>query len=124
MCKRVHQAVLVYGLLAASGVAALAEDRPLTDPTRPYDQPVVSDPVTGQVVEQEVPLPVLQAVFAQGEKHSALLDGQRVYSGDQIGPYQVVAIQAGQVVLEQNEQQTVLKIGLAEVKRRASEDVR
>lgn len=124
MFEQLQLAMPLTGLLLVSSVMALADGVPLVDPTRPYDQPLITDTSGGEVNEPEVPLPVLQAVFAQGQSRSALLDGQRVSVGSQLGPYRVVSIEGQQVVVEHNEEQSVLTTRLLNVKRRASEDAK
>lgn len=112
-----------FGLLLCAA-SVVADDDVLVDPTRPYDVAPQAGPQSGDDPEIEIPLPVLQAVFAQGQSMSALLDGQRVYAGDQLGVFRVVAIAPGEVRLEQNGEQTVLRIGLAAVKRRSLEEAK
>ena len=124
MSEQARLSPVCISLLLGCWTAASAADLPLVDPTRPYDQPMATDPVSGQPGERALPLPVLQAVFVQGQIRSALVDGQRVSVGSQIGPYRVVAIQGRQVVVEHKEQQSVLKTGFIQVKRPASEDAK
>jgi hypothetical protein len=66
--------------LAVLAVLATAQADPLRDPTRP--------PQTGAThAKPAEAAPVLTAVFSEGERHSAIVNGRLVKAGDTVGAY-------------------------------------
>lgn len=110
--------VMVSGVTVSTVV--LADSDRLVDPTRP---PVFSPaPVVEETAEPavEAATPKLQALFSQGGRYSALLDGRRLSAGDSAGDWLVVAIDSDGVTLEKEGQPMVLRmsgLGVKQVSR-------
>ena len=102
----------------APAMAASAEE-PLFDPTRPLIQPASASTKGGAL--QAPSLPRLQAVFAQGRRHSALINGQRLAVGDTVGNYRITAIGTTGAKLVGPQGNIQLHLGLSSMKRLAQE---
>ena len=75
--------LLLATLIWAVPAMAASAEEPLFDPTRPLIQPASASTKGGAL--QTPSLPRLQAVFARGRKHGALINGQRLSVGDTVG---------------------------------------
>jgi len=108
-------ATLIWAVPALSASA----EQPLFDPTRPLIQPASAS--AKERTPQTPSLPRLQAVFAQGRKHSALIDGQRLSVGDTVGNYRITAIGTTSARLTGPTGSIQLHLGLSSMKRLAQD---
>lgn len=95
ICKFKLAALL---LLCSSGSFA--------DPTAPEAelQPA------GVATQAPEPVPKLSLIRSEGRSYQALINGVLVKTGDKVGPYQVLSISAGQVILQQGEKKLQLNL--------------
>lgn len=93
---RMPLSLLPFVLLALTGPGAA---QPLPDPTRPPDYVPEPAPV---VIPKEMLSWTLSAIKIAPHSRSAILNGELVRPGDEVGPAKVVGISADAVTLEYN----------------------
>lgn len=87
-------------LLLGSLATALADGgaRPLLDPTRPGDWQAIGANA-GETADQPTATLRLQGIFQAAGERTALISGQRVAVGDQVGTAEVLSIDNDKVTL-------------------------
>lgn len=97
----------LLGLLQASGATAIADDRftGLPDPTRPSYATGGGEQEPGAVHGLR-----LQAILVGPQRHSAVINGQRVAAGERLGEATVVAIHRDSVVLRRASGEFTLRL--------------
>lgn len=100
--------------------AAPADDVLLKDPTRPAF-------ATTEKINESVlaPTPLhLQSTITSAERRLAVIDGQVVSEGTRLGQFEVVKIDASQVLLRSGEARLLLKLPHDSVRPTAKEEVK
>ena len=118
MCKRLSIAALGLVLLGATGVRA-----ELQDPTRPPDFSAV-EAVVGTAGAMGLPAGsrlTLQSILISPTRRIAIVNGERVKEGDEIGTARVVEIRAWGLELEDDEGPFELRFSSILVKTRVED---
>lgn len=87
-------------------LAAHAQD---ADPTRPTVRAEQLEQTAESISEYRLSTVWYRGANAQGQS-SAVINGQRVERGDNVGPYVVEAIEPGQVLLKNDDGQVWLRV--------------
>lgn len=118
--RKCFHSLVTIGVLFSTQVAGSEQ---LVDPTRPQALPpgVSASGTDDGLITR---LPQLQAVFAMGPRYSALIDGRRVYAGEELNGYRVEHIQRNSVTLSGPTAPVVLQIGGVAVKATSQGDRR
>lgn len=94
-----------FGLGALLCSMPVLAERPTVDPTRPPTS--IQAP---NVAQASAPKLRLESIWFQHGRGRASIDGNNYYIGDQVGPWEVHAINASTVQLRQNEEELVLAV--------------
>jgi len=96
------------------GVAMSANSEELSDPMKPWDyqtnKPVVAAPI-------QKARPVLNSIMIAKDRRVAVINGQIVQEGEQMGDMKVIAIEPGRVRLSGAQGVMTLKLLPAPIKR-------
>jgi len=93
---------LLIALLLTGSSAIVDADGILRDPTRPF---VARVPQTSSAPRYKV-----DAIFISAKRSIAVLNGERVRVGDQVGAATVIAIEKSQLILNINGKQITAKL--------------
>ena len=115
---RCRAVACVFAALASALPSAVLSQVPageeLADPMRPSGLPAAS--TADATPEKAAALPRLQAIMREGRRHSAVVNGQVVHVGDDVGGATVTAITANSITVNVEGKPTVLRLVDQDVK--------